>query len=185
MPVDVLDDEMPVAPPTEGSTEGAPQEVEIDGAMTAEIVKEAVDMGEPIPVGTYHFKLESYRTGGKANDDGQGVDPYFNCQFTCLDPKYTNRKVFSIITWVRKVDFQARLKCRNRLGNIKQLQEAAGFNPQGEYNVKSDFLDKSPEVKIQLGVRERKSLNPVTKKYDLPTGIQENFVVKFVPLLRR
>ena len=81
-------------------------------------------------------------------------------------------------------DAAAQKKCRDRLGKIKQLQEAANFKPKGTYDVMKDFLDKGIEVKIQVSVKERKHLNQATGKYDIATGIMDNQVVKYLPLFR-
>lgn len=188
----VVDDEMPLAPPTEGDT-NVSTEVEISGEMDADIVATSTSMGEPIPAGTYHFKLKKYEQRGKPNDDGQGPDPNFSIQWECQDPRFANRLVFDIVTWVRPVDLQRRrmgdpdaiVKCKNRLGRMKDIQKAAGFAPQGTYDVKKDFLDKSPELKLQINVKEKKDKNPTTGKYDMPTGEMQNTIAKYLPLMRQ
>jgi hypothetical protein len=148
-------------------------------------------------VGTYHFKLVSYERKGKANDDGQGPDPFFSLKFECQDPRFPKRIVFDNVTWVRACDLAAARagdpaaqdKCKRRLGKIKQLQKEAGFKPPPTYNVMTDFLDKQPEVKIQLSVKERmhKDEDPTSStfgKYVIKTGIMDNNVVKYIPVLR-
>lgn len=187
------DDEMPPAPPEEGSSDAPSNEIEIGGSIDASMVETADDLNQPIPQGTYPFRLKSYTCGGKINDDGLGADPYFNVQWECLDPRFARRIVFDFITFVRDIDIQranagdpdARAKIKGRLARLKEVQKAAGYKPHGNYNVRTDFLDKQPELKLQLRIGEKKDKNPLTGKYDVPTGDKQNNIQKYLPMVRQ
>lgn len=187
----VADDEMPLAPAVANGDDTVANEMNISGEMDADIVATGVEGGDPLPPGTYHFKLVSYEKVGKPNDDGQGADPYFAITYECQDPRFPKRKTFDNVTWVRPFDLAgaragdpaAQEKCKKRLGKIKALQTACGFKPSGKYDVMADFLDKQPEVKIQLSVKERMQKD-ANNKYTVKTGIMDNNVVKYFPVMR-
>lgn len=187
------DDEMPAAPAVEGSTDVANHTVAIDAEMDSGIVEQAIDLGQPVPIGVYHLRLVKYEVKGTPADDGQGPQPYFSCEFEILnDPKFAGRKLFDNITWVRGIDRkkanmgdpEAQRTCQNRLGKIKQFQQEAGFKPAGTYNVQTDFLDKKPEVKAQVGVKERKQKDSAGK-YTISTGQMDNTIIKYLPVMKR
>jgi hypothetical protein len=190
----IEDDEMPLAPPTEGSTDTPPEGgLEFSSKMNFDLIKDAQSLGEPLPVGTYHFKLDKYEKRGKPNDDGQGPDPYYALSWKCQDPRFSGRMYWENVTWVRDVDFQAamagdaaaRSKCLKRLVNMKDLQAACGFKGVGDYDVEKDFLDTMPEVKIQLKLVEKKDKDPRTGAWTVSTGQMKNDRVKYYPVMRQ
>jgi hypothetical protein len=187
----MVDDEMPAAPVHEGSDDVPFDTIEVSGEMDASLIAEAVETGDALPHGMYPFKLLSFEKKGKINEDGKGPDPYFAITFECTDPKYLKRKVFDNVTWVRACDLagaraqdpEAKEKCRKRLGKMKALQAACNFKPTGSYDVINDFLVKQPELKIQVGQKERK-VKDAAGKYTISTGRIDNDVIKYFPLQR-
>lgn len=168
---ELMSDELPSPP--QGEVRAI--EDEIDAAAFTDVPK----MGEAIPVGTYHFRLEKFEERWKDKDDkGNEIpeaerNPYFALQWKCQQEPYTGRVVFDNVPWVRQKDVQdaasqdsprraeARKLLNNRLPKAKEIMEAAGFLDagRGKFNFKA-FLGTNPEMKLQLKVKERQSKGP-------------------------
>lgn len=198
---DVLRDEFDDIP--QAPADGTPAEVavgDIEGSMLGDVPK----MGDPIPIGTWHFRADGYSKGATAQkdkdgnqrkfDDGSDVppQPWFMIQWICQQEPHTGRRFGDMVNWIDPTvaakaqagDSVARQLIKNRCVAIKAIQDAAGWKPAGKYNLENDFLSKNPEVKIQLGIRPGKAKNPVTGKYDLDSGEMQNRAIKYVPLGR-
>lgn len=194
-------DDMPAAP---GAATGTATAVEVDGGADPSMFEGVATMGEVIPIGTYHFRLDRYTegVGGFKDDHGQPTtryfgdgspipdQPYFNLLFVCQQEPHTGRVFADFAPWVSKEvrtkaaagDAIARELLKDRLWKIKSIMEAAGFKPAGNFDLKRDFLAEHPEVKIQLGLTEGKSKD-ATGKY-VVDGSQRNKSIKYLPLFR-
>lgn len=176
-----FEDELPSAP--QGST--AAIDDEIDASAFAGVGK----LGDTMPKGTYHFRLDSFEE--RVNENG----PNFSLQWKCQEEPYTGRVVFDTITWVTKEtlaaaaagDNVAKATIGQRLVRANSLMEAAGFRPMGKFGFKS-FLSTNPEVKLTIGIQERKSdtgkVDAKGKKVYAGTGEMGNNVVRYLSLQR-
>lgn len=186
--IDELDD-IPQAPVATGA------------AVAAEIMDvpaEAYDtvpkMGDVMPAGTYHFRLEKYTE--QAYEDG----PVYSLQWRCQQEPHTGRVAFSNCPWPKAEDIklandpnapagprqEAQKRVNDRLVVSKAIQEAAGIKP-GTMPFKQ-FLNTNPELFLQLGVTEKKERTGQFDAKNQPifkgTGEQKNKVQKYVPLVR-
>lgn len=188
-----LEDEMPEVPQT------APGTVQAEaGDIDAGIYDDVPKMGEPLPKGTYHFRLDSYTQGtGEAEKDdpfGFGAQPYFQIIWSCQQEPFVGRSFMDFAPWITPAVARAavgpnsdpkvaaaRSLINKRLWKSKAIVEAAGLKPTGSFSFKN-FLDTNPEVKIQLAVKERKEkASDGTYK---GTGIQGNSAAAYLPLHR-
>lgn len=192
---EIVDDVMP-AVPAEG--EALPAE----GAMSAALFDEVPGMGEAIPVGTFHFRLES-RTKGwsdpdpKKPEEGQfGKQPWYMINWSCQQEPHTGRSTTEFVPWCNKETFDkaasgdktAQKIVKNRLYVIKDILAACSYKPVGEFLIEP-FLDSNPECKIQLGLKagntDSGKTDPGTgKKIYIPDGSMRNKVIKHVSLTR-
>lgn len=199
-----LDDEMPQAPQGTAQAAGAVPVKDFGGEIETSVYEKVPEMGEPIPVGTYHFRLDRYSTGWnpspKVEDDpyGFGAQPYFMIFFVCQQEPETGRVFVDFCPWVS--DEVARMAAgpetdprtstaqklvNDRVWKGKAIAEAANYRPPegGRFNVKT-FFATNPELKIQLGQAEKKEKqkNPDgTTKY-VGTGKQQNKALAYLPL---
>lgn len=193
----VLDDEMPSAPVGEENKGPA-----VDGAIDASLFDGVGKMGEVIPVGTYHFRLQQVHEGWsepQKGDNGEykdpdvarfGKQPWFNLDWRCQQEPHTGRRVTEMVFWCSAEVFAAasagdptaRKMVRSRLTAINDLLAAANMKPTGIFNIK-DFFATNPEVKLQLKLTEKKTKDD-KGKYTIKTGEQDNGVVKHISLTR-
>lgn len=185
------DDELP-SPPQGGE---APQ-IEVDGGFDAADMTAVPKLGEPLPVGTYHFRCESFDQAEndadptKPDEARLGKQPYFQVRWTCQQEPYTGRVFIDFVSWVNQATFAAARSgdkaaqkiIASRLPAAKEIMEKAAFKPVGRSDFKA-FLATNPELKIQLGVRERKSRNKANGQL-ISTGEMVNSRVKYLPLNR-
>lgn len=185
-----FEDELPEAPHTEAPAGGPVLYDEVSSEVLGGVPK----MGDPIPKGTYHFRLDSYSTGGTAQE------PYYMLQWKCQEEPNTGRIAFDIVTWASEDDIraandsrhprcnEARAILNNRLMRAKSLMDACSWS--GGFKA---LLDAHPEIKITIDLQERKTkaLNPDGsakmengKKVYLPTGEMGNRIVKYLSLTR-
>lgn len=195
-------DDMPIPPaqavPQGSAADGGP---EIDGSASPEDMEGVATMGEAIPAGTFHFRLEKFTEGwGEALDDnkqplhfgdGSVVDkqPYFMLDFVCQQEPHVGRRFGEFAPWVSQSvrvkakagDKVARGLLQDRLWKFKSIMDAAGFKPTAAYDLKKDFLSTHPEIKIQLGIQEGKT--KINGKY-VPDGSTRNKSVRYISLNR-
>jgi hypothetical protein len=168
--------------------------VVIDGSGDAGMLDGVPEMGEPIPIGTYHFRLSKYEAKQTIPDPTKPVETpefYYALQFTCQQEPYVGRIHFDNCAWVRKEtrqaalagDPEARTLLNNRLVRAKALMEAAGFKPTGTFDFEKDFLATNPELLIQIGLQEGKTKSPDGKL--ISSGSFRNKTVKYVPIRRK
>lgn len=182
-----FDDEIPSAP----GTGGAALAVAIDDEIDASAFEGVGKLGEAMPKGTYHFRLDSFSD----QISGEG-EPYFSLTWKCQEEPYTGRTIpFDNVPWVKQADIAAaaagdtaaKAKITSRLVRANSLMEAAGFKPTGKFGFKA-FLSNNPEVKLTLSLEERKSKSGKTDGKGKPvyvgTGEMGNKVVRYLSLRR-
>lgn len=185
-----FDDEVPEAPV---AAEG---DAPVSGFMDAAAMEDVPLMGEPFPVGTYHFRLDSYTESWfePSVEDvekyaGLARQPQFQLHWSCQQEPHTGRVYMDFMPWVTEECVKAAVGgnplakelVKKRLFAAKTLMLACGFKPVGAFDFKGDFLGANPEVRIQLSVREAKTR--VDGKLQ-PTGEMRNRTVKYVSLQR-
>lgn len=167
----------------------------IDSGAVAGMFDGVPDLGEPIPIGTYHFRLAKYAqkwTSPTEEEKAKGglPEPYYAVEWHCQQEPHVGRIHFENIPWVRKEmvtaaaagDPNARKYLNNRLPRAKNIMEAAGFKPTGNFDFETDFLALNPEIKIQLGLQAAKTKD-ASGKY-VETGSFRNKTVRYYPLHR-
>jgi len=192
-----LDDELMPAAPAPATAAGAPAVVSapFSGEIDVTAYEKVPEMGEALPAGTYHFRLDSYREGwGDPPKPGDalfayGAQPYFMVKWTAQQEPITGRAFIDFCPWVSDQvaqaagagDQAAQAVVTDRIWKLKTIATAAGYKPPagGRFNAKT-FLSSNPEVKISLGVQERKSKN--TDGTYSPTGQQGNRANAYLPL---
>ena len=197
--VDIIDDAelMPVAPATD-----APQ-AEVDGTFDGSLLAGVANLGEAIPMGTYHFRLDGYTTGWskpdvKYPDEARfGNQPYFMLNWSCQEEPHTGRSPGpEFCGWCSKEVFQAaaggdRTAMRmvnSKLVVAKDVLAGADLKSAGTMDFKS-FLATNPEMRLQLGLQPGKT---ATGKIDSKSGKKEyvadgsmrNRILKHVSLTR-
>ncbi len=197
---DTIDDsEMPLAPQAQAQAQA---EVEVDGTLDSSLLDGVPGMGEAIPIGTYHFRLDSYTTGAnepakdpktglakRPDEERFGPQPYFLLNWSCQQEPHTGRRVQEFCGWCTQEVFKAaaggdrtaRQMVNNRLFVAKDLLPAIGMKAVGNLNFK-DLLNTNPECKLQLKLQAGKSKN-ATGQY-VVDGTTTNGVVKHVSLTR-
>lgn len=166
-PNTVEDDEIP-SPPAPGEHSGAGEaEASFDSNIDASLFGDVPKKGEAIPVGTYKFRLDSYKKMATASGKNIG-QPYFQLQWKCQEEPYTGRVVFENVPWVSAADVkdandptsprrgEAKKTLNNRLPSAKEVMEAADFKPSGKFGFE-EFLAGHPEMKLQLKLKEKQS----------------------------
>lgn len=189
-------DDLPVNPaaPVEGAA------TSIDGTADAGMFEGVPEMGETIPMGTYHFRLEKVleftnklkEEDPKVFGDGTAItdQPSFMLMWNCQQEPHTGRTFGDFAPWVskevreqaKKGDLVAQAMLKDRLWKMKSVMKAAGFTPTGTFDLKKDFFATHPEMKIQIGLQSSKSKNAAGKYVE--DGGQQNKVIKFLPLNR-
>ena len=157
---EILQDELPSPPsPAENST--------IEDTLDASLLTDVPKLGEAMPAGTYAFRLDSFKEAWTTKNSKTGEDlakedqqPYFAVQWKCQQEPHVGRVVFENIPWVRTQDAkdannfesprraEAKKTLNNRLPRAKEIMEAAGFTPSGNFGFKQ-FLGSNPELKLQ------------------------------------
>ena len=160
-----IDDELPT-PPSQAAPEQAPP---VDGNIDASLLGEVPKLGEALPVGTYHFRAERYMEMWQEPDKNSpeellfGSQPQFMIFWTCQEEPHTGATFPDFIQWVNQETMQAAkggnrtalTLLRSRLQRAKSILTAAEYPVGSSLDFKA-FLASHPEIKIQLGVRERK-----------------------------
>lgn len=183
-----LDDELPSAPT---GTSGEALEVNFSTSFDASLLGDVPGMNDPIPAGTKHFRLDTWK---KEND--KDSQPRFVFQWKCQEEPNTGRVLRDYVQWVDDATFQAAMDkgniryqeardlIRKRLPRAKEIMSAAGYKPVGAFDFELDFLSQHPEVKIVVTVSDRKNKderemvdgasNPDFGKYTISTGQTQN-----------
>jgi hypothetical protein len=202
------------APPDAGSVPaGAPAatgtspQPEIDGSIESDAFEGVATMGESLPMGTYHVRLDKYTEGWNNEDervdnqdknspplkfsDGEVVGklPYFTLEWIVQQEPHTGRRYSEFAPWVTPTilqkakagDHVARQLLKDRLWKMKSIMAAANYNPHGPYNIKTDFFARHPEVKVQLGLKAGKS--KINGQW-VEDGSQQNKTIRYLPLNR-
>jgi hypothetical protein len=196
---DELLDELPSPPASEG-TVGDLQTQPIDDQLDASLLTDVPKMGEPMPIGTYVFRMDSFKEQWTDKDWKTGLDlteeqkqPYYALTWKCQQEPHVGRVVFENVPWVKGSDArdansqtsprraEARSILNNRLPRAKELMQAAGFTPSGQFGFK-DFLASNPEMKLVLKQKERQAKGPDGKFKG--TGEWSNEVTKHLSLHR-
>lgn len=184
---DEFDEPLPSAPGTDSV-----QTVETEG--DASMFEGVGKLGETIPNGTFHFRLESVVARGakpptdrgsttvSKYDDGSDVDPqpWFMVRFVCQQEPHTGKGFTEFVGWasgtLRKKaaagDTYAKQQLKNRLIRIKAMMEASGYKPTGAFNLE-EFFAMNPEVRIQIGQGKNKQ-----------SGEDQNTALKYFPINR-
>jgi hypothetical protein len=188
---DFLDDELPQAPTGGAAGQMAPVET-LD--VSEDIYATVPKMGDTIPAGTYHFRLDRWQKA--AYEDG----PVYSLQWRCQEEPHTGRVCFSNCPWPTAADIktandpslpagakqEAQKRVNDRLVVAKAIQEAAGCKP-GSMPFE-DFLNTNPEMKLTIGVTEKKQRDAKLGADGKPkfsgTGENKNKVQKYISLHR-
>ena len=182
-----FDNEMPT-PPAAGEETAVEQVV---GAMDAADLTDVREMGEVIPAGTYHFRLDKYNTGWSeprdstkngyiSGEETLGKQPWFQLFWKAQVEPHVGRVFTDFCPFVNQETFKAarqgnpvaRQILQDRLWKLKSIMSASGMKPSGSFDAIA-FLDSHPEVKIVTGIGENKQ-----------TKEQQNRAVKYLPLMR-
>lgn len=192
-----LNDEFDDMPPAPGGVPAV-----IDAGGDASMFDGVPSMGDPIPIGTYHFRLEKTTTGkskveekpgvGKTYSNGTPIkdQPWFQLFWTCQQEPHTGRSFSDFCPWVDKEarelaksgDPGAQILLKDRLWKAKAVLEAAGYKPSGQFDIEKDFFSTNPEVKIQLGLQPGK-MKDAAGKY-VEDGSMRNKAIKYLSLTR-
>lgn len=197
-----LDDDMPTAP-AGGAPAAVANTASFSGEIEGDSLEKVPEMGEPLPRGIYHMRLERYTDGWaaapKEGDDpfGLGTQPYLMLFWHCQQEPEVGRSVVDFCPWVNDATARAAndpsnpLKQRaaqtivnDRCWKAKAIAEAAGWKggPGVRFNVKN-FLATNPEVRLDLGVQPKKVKSEITGKYENdPNGGQQNRINRYLPL---
>lgn len=187
------DDELPqppAGPEVEMGGDGKRPEVSFIAEMTADLLDDVPGMNEPIPQGTYIYRLKSF-----VKETDKDNQPRYMVQWSCQQEPNTGRILRDYIQWVDEATMaqaadrghirhkEAKEIIRKRLPRAKELMKVAGFKPVGKFNF-DEFLSSSPEVKIPTTITERKEKdtretvnggpNPDFGKYTISTGDKQN-----------
>lgn len=191
-------DDMPAAPGVPAGTA-----VPVDSSGDADMFEGVPTMGEALPIGTYHFRLEKVSSGANKVEESAGVaklysngnkisdQPWYMLQWVCQQEPHTGRQFGDFCPWVNKEcrdlaktgDVNAQILLKDRLWKAKAVLEAAGYKPSGAFDIDKDFFSTHPEVKIQLGIQPGKTKDPVSKKY-IEDGSTQNKAIKYLSLTR-
>lgn len=185
-------DELPSAPGAEHS-----EQVAVETAGDADMFEGVGKLGETIPNGTYHFRLNQIVAKGATVPSEQGTkppvplryssgeemdaQPWFMAEFVCQQEPHTGKRFAEFIGWAsatlrkkaKEGDAMAKQQLKNRLVRIKAIMEAAGFKPAGSYDLERDFFATNPEVRIQVGQGKNKQ-----------SGEDQNRALKYFSLTR-
>lgn len=194
-PTDVpfVDDELPAPPSGPQAAQSAePISGAIDGALLGDVPK----LGEALPIGTYHFRLDRYSESWAEPDKSAspeellfGKQPQFLLFWSCQEEPHTGQPFVDFVEWVSPDVLkmaaernQSALKLlRTRLARAKAILQAAEYPIVGQLDYKT-FLSSHPEIKIQLGLREGKQK---TSSGELvPTGEMRNRPIRYISLRR-
>lgn len=185
----IADDENLPSPPS--GAEAGQSTTTIDGSFDANDLAAVPKLGEAIPVGTYHFRAESYTEHDQPTNDKTpadelrfGAQPVFWVIWSCQQEPHTGRTFLDFINWVkpevfaaaRGGDKAAQKVLAARLSRAKMVMEGASYKPVGKSDFKA-FLATNPELKIQVSLKERKSKG-------VGTGEMANGAVKYLSLNR-
>lgn len=205
VPSVVADDELPAPPAVAQQAAGDQPAVEVSGEVSSDVF-DLVTGQEPLPQGTYVFRLDEYRTrmddAPKADEDpfGFGGQPAFMVFNACQQEPHVGHNFMEYVTWCTPEVFAAamgpkdhpktqaaRKLVNSRLWKAKDILEGAGFKPSGKFDFKA-FMDTHPEYKIQLKVVEKKAktgrVDAQGNKIYEKTGQNVNQSVKYFPLNR-
>lgn len=191
-----LDDEMPAAPAGGGAAAAlAEAQRTFTGNVDFESYEKTPEMGEAIPVGTYHFRLDSYREGWNnepkpgEKEFAFGAQPYFMVKWVAQQEPIVGRAFTEFVPWVSDSVVEAAVAgnsdargiITDRIWKAKSIASAAGFKPApgSGFNAKT-FFATNPEIKISLGLEKRKTKD-ATGKY-VATDQDQNKVNAYLPL---
>lgn len=184
-----INDELPQPPipQADGSTESAV--ANFDATFDPSILADVPKMNDPIPAGTYEFRLDKFTK--KLDKDNM---PRYDVQWKCQQEPHTGRVAFDFVSWISGEDLaaasntsnprcqEARDLIRKRLPRVKAIMEAAGYKAVGPTNL-DEFFSTQPVVKIQLTVAERKGKDK-DGKYTIPSGDMQNNIQNYISLSR-
>ncbi len=184
-----FDDELPSPP---ANSEAASAAVVVDGTIDGDLLAKVPELGEAIEKGTYHFRLDRYSEGWNDPDPKNpeellfGKQPYFSLFWVCQEEPHTGQQFMDFVSWANKDTFAAASSgnrtalniVRTRLSRAKNILMAAEYPTGGSFDIKK-FFSEHPEVKIQLGIREKKEkINGELKG----TGQMVNNAIKYLSL---
>lgn len=189
---ELLDDEMPTAPAQDDSVPfGSNDQVVIEDSMDMEEdVKTAEDFNALYPKGVYHLKLRSYTQSSFPNDDGHGADPQYGLLWEIVSPpKYAGKTYIDNLPAVREYDLKlarmgdpdAKRKKEGRYAKTRNLIEALGWNLPRNFKLKTDVLDKNPEVNAEIIETDKKKFDEESGKW-VKSGEKKNKINKFMKL---
>ena len=185
--VPVVDDEMP-APPVAGDV---PQG-EIASEVTGDIFAGVAELGEAMPKGTYHFRLDktflNWNSPEKGSDEERlGAQPNYGILWSCQQEPHTGKTFMDSCPWVNKGTLDAAAKgdgfaqqvLRKRLVRAKAIIVATGYPMSSGFSIDA-FFAAHPEVKILLGVQEKKQKDPGNPGKYVGTGQMVNNSLKYI-----
>jgi hypothetical protein len=125
-------EEVAALPTAPGATPSGPS---IDGSYDEDVVNMAPRMGDAIPAGTYHFRLDRFSEGwqdvhDKGVDPAFGIQPYFLIFWKCQEEPHVGRTFMEFCPWV-----------------TKEVFEGAKAGNQAAVNLVKDRLWKSRSIK--------------------------------------
>lgn len=188
----VATDEMPAMPSI------SPTDETIDtAAVNMDDLQGVPDKGQVIPLGTYHFRLDRHfeQNQPPRDDADQGVkdlgdQPGFGLLWICQEEPHTGESFMDNMSWVNSLTVKlaregsaAARKTMKRLSSGKSLMAACAFKPSGGYNIVTDFLANTPECRIRVGKKKKKTKDDDSGKY-VETGEWVNFAIQYHPLVR-
>lgn len=186
-------DELPPPPASDDSVND--EAVVISGEVASSMFDSVPKMGELIPVGAYHFRLEKYfeQIGDVSEDAPEAVkaygkQPFFNIIWVCQQEPHTGMRYSERVGWCTPQVFAdaaagsptARDMVRRALVNAKSILDATGYVVGPSFNIK-DFFATHPETRNQVGVKGKQT--KVDGKFK-QTGEQQNFTIKHTSLRR-
>jgi len=189
-----MEDEFELPSPPSGEAQA------IDDTMDASLLTDVPKLGDALPQGTYHCRLDKFTEAWTKEDFETGRElaehekqPQFLIQWRCQQEPHVGRVILENVPWVRPEDAKAANDPQNprrgeaksiinrALPRAKQIMEAAGFNPTAQFGFRQ-FLGSNPEMLIQVNVKEKKQKNSEGKW--VGSGEFKNGVVKHLSLHR-
>lgn len=188
--VGMMDDEMPAPPPAGEQPQGV-----VASEVPEDIFEGVGELGEAIPKGTYHFRLDRTFLNWHAPEVGSdeerfGPQPNYGILWSAQQEPHTGKTFMDTCPWVNQKTIEgaaagdpvAKSLLRKRLVRAKAIIKAADYPMAG---LKIDaFFAAHPEVKILVGISEKKTKDPSNPGKYVGTGQMVNNALKYISLRR-
>jgi hypothetical protein len=186
--VGVVDDEMP-APPTNGEVTNE----KVATAVPDDLFEGVGELGEVLPKGTYHFRLDqtflNWHTPKAGSEEERfGPQPNYGILWSVQQEPHVGKTFMDSCPWVNSRTIEAAASgdpvaknvLRRRLVRAKAIIKAAEY-PMSGLNIEA-FFAAHPEIKILVGISERKMKDPANAGKYIGTGQQVNSALKYISL---